>query len=38
LMGNTVEPKADSGREAQMEVDEASGPIYLLWRHPQPRR
>jgi hypothetical protein len=34
LMGNTVELKADSSREAQMEIDEASGPIYLLWKHP----
>ena len=34
LMGNTVEPKADSSREAQMEIDEASGPIYLLWKQP----
>ena len=34
LMGNTVELKADSSREAQMEIDEASGPIYLLWKRP----
>ena len=34
LMGNTVESKADSSREAQMEIDEASGPIYLLWKRP----
>ena len=33
-LGNTVEPKADSSREAQIEIDEASGPIYLLWKHP----
>ncbi len=36
LMGNRVE-LADSSREAQIEIDEASGPIYLLWKHPQPR-
>lgn len=34
LMGNTVEQNADSSREAQMEIDEASGPIYLVWKHP----
>ena len=34
LMGNPVELKADSSREAQMEIDEASGPIYLLWKYP----
>jgi hypothetical protein len=33
LMGNTVDLNADSSREAQMEIDEASGPIYLLWKH-----
>jgi polysaccharide biosynthesis protein PslG len=32
LIGNTVELKADSSGEAQMEMDEASGPIYLLWK------
>jgi hypothetical protein len=34
LMGKTVELKADSSREAQMEIDESSGPLYLLWKHP----
>jgi polysaccharide biosynthesis protein PslG len=34
LMGNTVELKADSSREAQIEIDVASGPIYLVWKHP----
>ena len=34
LMGNTVEPKADSSGEAQIEIDEASGPMYLLWKRP----
>jgi hypothetical protein len=33
-MGDTVELKADSSREAQIEIDEASGPIYLLWKYP----
>jgi polysaccharide biosynthesis protein PslG len=37
LMGNTVELQADGSREAQMEIDEESGPIYLLWKHPAPR-
>ncbi len=34
LMGKTVELKADSSREAEMEMDESSGPLYLLWKHP----
>jgi len=34
LMSTRVELKADSSREMQMEVDEASGPIYLLWKRP----
>ncbi len=34
LMGNTVEPKPDGSREAQLEIDETSGPLYLLWKHP----
>ena len=34
LMGNAVELKVDSSREAQMKIDEAAGPIYLLWRRP----
>ena len=34
LMGNTVEQNADSSREAQMEIDEASGPIYLRLETP----
>jgi polysaccharide biosynthesis protein PslG len=33
LMGNTVEVKADSFGEVQMEINEAAGPIYLLWKH-----
>jgi len=33
-MGNTVEPKTPSSGETQMEIDEASGPVFLLWRHP----
>jgi hypothetical protein len=33
-MGDAMELKADSSREAQMEVDEALGPIYLLWKTP----
>ncbi len=37
LMGNTVEPQADSSGEEQIEIDEASGPIYLVWRHPPPQ-
>jgi polysaccharide biosynthesis protein PslG len=36
-MSSTVEPKADSSRETQMEIDDASGPIYLLWKHPPVR-
>jgi polysaccharide biosynthesis protein PslG len=32
LMGNRLEPKVDSSREARMEIDEASGPAYLLWK------
>ncbi len=34
LMGHTVEVKADSPLEAQIDVDEDAGPIYLLWKHP----
>jgi hypothetical protein len=34
LMGNRVELTADSSSEAQMEIDEESGPVYLLWKHP----
>jgi len=34
LVTNSMELKADSSREAQMEVDEALGPVYLLWKHP----
>lgn len=34
LMNNPVEQKADSSREMLLEVDEAAGPIYLLWKHP----
>jgi hypothetical protein len=37
LMGNAVELTADSSREAQLEIDEDSGPVYLLWKHPVPR-
>jgi hypothetical protein len=33
-MGNAMELTADSSREAQIEIDEESGPIYLLWKHP----
>ena len=33
-----VELKPDGSREAQIEIDEASGPIYLLWKRPQPQR
>jgi hypothetical protein len=33
-MSHTVEPKADTSGEAQIEIDEAAGPIYLLWKHP----
>jgi hypothetical protein len=33
-MGNTVELKSDGSREAQIQIDEASGPVYLLWKHP----
>jgi hypothetical protein len=32
-MGNAMELTADSSREAQIEIDEESGPIYLLWKH-----
>jgi polysaccharide biosynthesis protein PslG len=32
--GNTVEPSSDSSGEGQIEVDEASGPVYLLWKRP----
>jgi hypothetical protein len=32
LMGNAIELNADGFREAEIEIDEASGPIYLLWR------
>jgi hypothetical protein len=34
LMGNAIGLNTDSSREAEIEIDEASGPIYLLWRHP----
>jgi hypothetical protein len=34
LMGNTVEVKGNGFAEAQVEIDEASGPIYLLWKRP----
>jgi polysaccharide biosynthesis protein PslG len=34
LMGNTLEPRLDSSREAQIEIDEASGPIYVVWKRP----
>jgi hypothetical protein len=34
FMGNTVELKTDGSREMQMAIDEASGPIYLLWKRP----
>jgi hypothetical protein len=37
-MGNTVELEADNSREAQIEIDEDSGPLYLLWNPRQPRR
>jgi hypothetical protein len=29
-----VELKTDSSREAQIGIDEESGPIYLLWKRP----
>jgi polysaccharide biosynthesis protein PslG len=32
FMGNTAEPQADSSQEAQLKIDEASGPVYLLWK------
>jgi hypothetical protein len=32
FMGNTAELKPDGSSEAQMEMDEASGPVYLLWK------
>lgn len=32
FMGSPVELKADGSREAQMEIDEPSGPVYLLWK------
>jgi hypothetical protein len=34
FMGNTVERKTDGSRETEMVIDEASGPIYLLWKRP----
>jgi hypothetical protein len=34
LMGKAVEVKADRSREAELKIDEAEGPIYLLWRRP----
>lgn len=34
LMSNALELKADVSREMLIDVDEASGPIYLLWKHP----
>ena len=36
-MGDRMEPGSDGSREAQIELDEASGPVYLLWkRQPAP--
>jgi Cellulase (glycosyl hydrolase family 5) len=32
LMGNTIEPKSSGAREAQLPINEAAGPIYLLWK------
>jgi hypothetical protein len=32
LMGDALELKADRSREAQVKIDEAAGPIYLLWK------
>jgi len=32
LMGDAVEVKADRSREAEVKIDEAEGPIYLLWK------
>ncbi len=34
LTGSTVEQNADGSGEAQTEIDEASGPIYLVWKRP----
>jgi hypothetical protein len=31
-MGDALELKADRSREAQVKIDEAAGPIYLLWK------
>ena len=35
LMGNTVELQSGDSREAELEIDEAGGPIYLLWKQPK---
>ena len=32
LTGNTVGPKLESAYDARLEIDEDSGPIYLLWK------
>jgi polysaccharide biosynthesis protein PslG len=34
LMGAPVQSALDSSHEAQMEIDEASGPVNLLWKYP----
>jgi polysaccharide biosynthesis protein PslG len=34
LMGAPVQSTLDSSHEAQMEIDEASGPVNLLWKYP----
>jgi polysaccharide biosynthesis protein PslG len=32
LMGHAAAPKPGRSREAQLKIDEAAGPIYLLWK------
>jgi hypothetical protein len=34
LMGSPMESKQANSGTAQMEIDEASGPIYLVWQRP----
>jgi hypothetical protein len=37
FMGNPVELNSDSSHETRIEVDEASGPVYLVWKRQNSR-
>ena len=34
LMGKIIESKPAGSTEAQIEIDEDAGPVYLLWKRP----